>query len=47
MVRIPYKTFFIRMASTGLWWVEKDGKHFMAAHDENDARRIIDRLTLT
>ncbi len=47
MVRIEYKTFFIRMAKTGLWWVEKDSKFFLAAHDEKDARHIIDKVTCT
>ena len=49
MIRIPYKTFFIRMASTGLWWIEHptSGLCVMAANDQKDAERIIDQFTGT
>jgi hypothetical protein len=47
MIQIPYKSFVIRMASTGLWYVQKDGNYVVAAHNEQDARAIIDKFNLS
>lgn len=44
MVRIEYKDFWIRMAKTGLWWIEKDGGYVMPVNDEADAKTKIDKF---